>query len=154
MFPSPKTVLAGPLCTGLYPQAQTTSPTTSRKRPAACVNDAASAVYAQLFSAPSMLAYGPQLDSVAYHLGAQPVSAANPLVGSSAQPHFFPPLHSLTHFGLSCLCFCVGVPFVIAMHTAPRLVHAACIPLPARALSCLANWLSNSILHTPSQGKS
>lgn len=109
MFPSPKTVLAGPLCTGLYPQAQTTSPTTSRKRPAACVNDAASAVYAQLFSAPSMLAYGPQLDSVAYHLGAQPVSAANPLVGSSAQPHFFPPpplTHSFWAFLPLFLCWC------------------------------------------------
>ncbi|VDM36575.1 unnamed protein product, partial [Hydatigera taeniaeformis] len=88
MFPSPKTVLVGPLCTSLYPQAQATSPTPSRKRPAACVNDAASAVYAPLFTTPSMLVYGGHLDSsaaataaaaAAYHLGAQPVSPANPL---------------------------------------------------------------------------
>ncbi|KAL5965133.1 hypothetical protein TSMEX_007123 [Taenia solium] len=61
----------------------------SRKRPAACVNDPASAVYAPLFSAPSVLAYGPQLDSAAYHLGAQPISAANPL-GVGLSPYLTP----------------------------------------------------------------
>ncbi|VDK41464.1 unnamed protein product [Taenia asiatica] len=89
IFPSPKTVLVSPLCTSLYSQAQTTSPTMSRKRPAACVNDPASAVYAPLFSAPSVLAYGPQLDSTAYHLGAQPISAANPL-GVGLSPYLTP----------------------------------------------------------------
>ncbi|EUB59296.1 hypothetical protein EGR_05780 [Echinococcus granulosus] len=162
IFPSPKTVLVGPLCANLYTQEQMTSPTASRKRPAACVNETASAVYAPLFSAPSLLAYGPQLDSTAYQLGAQSLSAVNSLVGSSAQffhspslsPFFFASLHSLAHFGLSCLCFSVDVLFVIAMHTAPQLVHAACIPLPARAFSCLATRLSNLIPHPLSQGKS
>ena len=121
MFTPPDTALVDPLCAGLFEPTHGQALPTTRKRPATCVNEVPPTVYGSLIPVPSVLPYNPQLDSIAYRLGAQPATPANPLVGSSAWFHLLSFIFALILSSISCiwafLCLSVRVFFIYFLFT-------------------------------------